>query len=703
MWRDLLIVALLLALHLVLFFKHYTGKYIFPWDFMGGYHAHAYGWLRDGGALAPPGWFPWSSMGFPSALAIQSGSWYAPLAMLDLFNISYTLHVATTLQSLHVLFGALGAYGLARSFGLVRPAAFAMALCFHLSAGFYSNQQHVDIIRAYAWLPWLLLCLQPGVLARSRFYVCVAAVVLFQFLVSAYPGTIVTAAYACVAFCLFNLLALKDGQRWRYTGLLAVVGICGVLMALIKWFPFIASFSLVEMGGTSHDPEASLPEYLLTLFFDYHDDQLLKSDITMRGVYLPMMVFVGLFFCRGQALFGRIGAAFAFMGFLLGAVLYTLMPGELWLPGLNISRFPWTDWRAIVHLGLILLAVEGWLNLYKSRYSGHEFFFRWFVMATVFLGVVWGAAVVGFPLEQIRSVSLMFLAVGICAALLHRIARFRPDGRAHRYAVLLCCLIALGTVWDGVSYHRENSLPWREPWSKEKELRAFSIVAGRGGEEPAVLQFARRPERWVLRGAEDGLVMPYQSHSLYNKCWYEPGFCVLGYDNLRLSRPHNTLFDKLDRGAESERLLAYLRAPQQLLVLPAGAEFNINDFPFGNEEGISLVEGVTANVLSYAPGEVAYRIQTSGPVTVVENEMWWEGWMLTLCRAEGCLKPAQAEHTAEYLRSWDVPPGEWTATLRFRPVGMGTAKAAFLLGLAGLMLYGGWGLRCRKCRNTVRP
>lgn len=156
----------LLATNLSTFWPHYLGRATFPWDFVGGYHTQSFGWFDNGSVFAPPAWFPWGEMGFPSFLALQSGAWYAPLALLDAVGVVYTIHVATMVQVLHVLAGALGVYALLRQSGCSRGVALLGGIAFHFGAAFYSNQQHVDIVRAAALFPWLLYVLRPDFLAK---------------------------------------------------------------------------------------------------------------------------------------------------------------------------------------------------------------------------------------------------------------------------------------------------------------------------------------------------------------------------------------------------------------------------------------------------------------------------------------------------------------------------------------------------------
>ena len=111
------------------------------------------------GSLAE--WMPFQSMGYPFRLHLQSGLWYPPLWVFPLLKIPYTLSAAVTLQALHVLLGALGMYALLHTTLRTRREALLGAFVFQLFGGFYSNAEHVDIVRAFAFTPWWLACLVP--------------------------------------------------------------------------------------------------------------------------------------------------------------------------------------------------------------------------------------------------------------------------------------------------------------------------------------------------------------------------------------------------------------------------------------------------------------------------------------------------------------------------------------------------------------
>ncbi len=152
----------------MVFWRHYFAGYGFPWDFVGSYYAAAAYWteaVRHGGV---PMWMPFQSMGYPFLLNLQTGLHYPPMWIFPLLGIPYTLPAAVVLQCLHVFAGALGMYVFARALLRSRREAFLAAFVFQLFGGFYSNAEHVDIVRSFAMLPWLFWAAAPPAPDEAR-------------------------------------------------------------------------------------------------------------------------------------------------------------------------------------------------------------------------------------------------------------------------------------------------------------------------------------------------------------------------------------------------------------------------------------------------------------------------------------------------------------------------------------------------------
>jgi len=141
------------------FSSHLFGISTFPWDFIDSYFPLTFNWLAKFSLFHIPIWNPNASLGHPEHLSLQTGAFYPPLMLLDLVGITYSIYTATVFQLLHLVFAGYGAYVLAKRFNLNFKSALYVGVAYSLSASFFSNAQHPDIIRGSAFIPWLVYSL----------------------------------------------------------------------------------------------------------------------------------------------------------------------------------------------------------------------------------------------------------------------------------------------------------------------------------------------------------------------------------------------------------------------------------------------------------------------------------------------------------------------------------------------------------------
>ncbi|MBL9108783.1 MAG: hypothetical protein JNM74_05915, partial [Myxococcales bacterium] len=183
------LVTLTLA-NVVTFWSHYRGDAQFPWDFPMSYYGFVAYWTTAVSHGVLPEWMPFQEMGYPFFANLQTGITYPPLWFFPLSGVVYTMHAAVIFQVLHVLWGAIGAYALGRSrFSPI--AALLLGMSYHFFGGFYGNAQHPDIVRAFAWLPWLLLSVQilPGQTKLALRNLAIPLVVMCV-VTGSYPGNV---------------------------------------------------------------------------------------------------------------------------------------------------------------------------------------------------------------------------------------------------------------------------------------------------------------------------------------------------------------------------------------------------------------------------------------------------------------------------------------------------------------------------------
>jgi len=655
-------VAVLVLLNVYVFRAHYLGKATFPWDFLGGYHAQSFGWFDRADPLAPPAWLASSSMGFPSFLALQAGGWYLPLELLHVAGVSYTFHVATVVQVLHVLFGALGAYLLSRRMGASTAIALLAGIAYHFSVAFYSNQEHVDIVRASAWMPWLLYSLHPAAFRESRWGALIGGVILSQLLVSGYPGNIVSTVYASAAWVVF--LASQEwrsGRAKHYLAGVIVTVVAGTLMAMPKWLP------LVLNGKTGLYLE-SLPSapfgrvHLLTLLMPY-DLEKLPGDVTMRSVWLPLAGIWGLAYADMRERRFWAGAGLVLLALVFGMVIQGHPALARWIPGMQVSRFPLSDWRPVLTLGFIIASSFGWERLLSSRMTIGSGVLRTMVASAVAMFVLLKAIRYGFDANAIKHpLENLWILTALC---LFWVASSRASNE-YKMAWLVSLLVLCAS--DGYLYNKRQSGVWLTGWDDATERHFLGATVTdfihwqREGMVPN-----RRPARFV---SDDDVAeaLAHRNYSLNNRCWYERSYCVFAYDNLRMSAPHKAFLEALALPGGQD-LLDFVARPQQLLILPMGtgvADERLPSFPKTVDPAIGSSDGVNVIFLSYGQDAVRYRISSDRDVTVVENELWWPGWKVQICSLNDVCQPeTDAVHTAQMLRSWTLPRGHWIVRLRF--------------------------------------
>lgn len=693
---GLVALLVLAGTNVLTFCQHYIGELAFPWDFLGGYHSHAFAWYAAGSFLQPPEWFPWADMGFPAYWALQSGAFYLPHVALDLLEVPYTLRVATALQALHVLAGGVGMYALLRAIRIEPMVAILGALAYHYSSSFYSNAQHVDIVRTAALLPWVIWALLPQNLVKSWYKVFLASIILFQFLIAAYPGAIAAAAYSIPLFVFAGAFPYLRQQKGQSLILIYVlVGLSAASMAMLKWLPPIFEGDLRTDLAVDGGDWKLIPITLSltsTLFLPF-DRPFLPADPTMRSLWLPAALLVGLFFLPTVSRRSAQAFVLVIIAVFFGGLSPALVEGGIPLPGLTLSRFPIADWRPILHIGLIVLACAGWEAILRRQLSFGSVATRALIAIGVGAFICWAANRQGYVrLDLALPAATGFIAVAL--ALLFAI-RAPSDHLRPRVSVLLGVLLGATVIFHGMKFYNQEARVWRFALTPQVEEALFDgFRTEQLSTYRAPLGMPRRPERLVF-GKDYAEMIDYRNSTAYNSCFYAARFCVLGYNNLRLSMPHWSFRRAVMDPQRGPALLNFVRQPQKLIVMPTGSS---PDFSSGlglgtNGNVETSIPGVTVEVLGYRGEWTKYRITTPQEVQVTENEIWTSGWAMYLCQEGQCAPAAEPGRTKEYLRTWVVPAGTWDVVLQFRLRSRRYTWPLFSLGLA-LAFLAGWLLHC---------
>lgn len=643
--------AVLAAENLAIFFRHYFAGYGFPWDFVGTYYAAAAYWTEALSRGALPMWMPFQSMGHPFLLNLQTGLWYPPMWVFPLLHIPYTLSAAVVLQCLHVLAGALGMYVLLRAVTRSRREALLGAFCFQLFGGFYSNAEHVDIVRAFALTPWLLWCLVPSRGREGRFPGRLAALPFAVFAMSTggYPGNLIAALL--LVGVLVALRLLEGGARRRLLWAAACAGgtLLGLAMAAVHLGPawlhraeltrFHAPASVYRASlGTAH-----LPGLLLA-------NRGMPGDISMSSTFVGLLVLAGLCLLTRRALrenwpYLVVLALAAAMAAGNNLPLHPALRG--WIAPLGFSRFPSSDYRGFAAVLLIVLAAAGWTRWRRDPGSPWSLALRaiplvlfaaWSLARTGASRTGWGA-----PAQVAGCLVLVLIAL-----------RWQARARVWLHPILLLLLAA--------SLDASRVLPRMDSWSVPNLIetcRLYAPTLARLHDAGRVAEPAVFSERAGPRPARiDG----------------DLGYYANGY----LTGTYNVR----DFGGTA------LSARARVFDVPSGLQFMCREWlgvlvelPANPSAENVSAPGVRASLLGaqadsrvaqtiYGSDRIVYRVALDEPRLLIENEIYFPGWSARLSGGPGGNSRIDAHRVNDVWRGWILPAGTYTMEARFRLPGL---------------------------------
>lgn len=667
--EGFLVVVLLLGVQVVLFGAYWSGATTPPWDFYSSYNTEAFAWWHDGGFLDPPTWMPYLWGGYPAVASVQNSSFYLPVGLVAEVG-TFTIHAAAALQAAHVALGALGAYVLARRWvGPGAPALLAL-VAYSFATPFFANAQHVDIVRASAWLPWAVLIASPRWPWRRWWAVPTGAVVLWQLAVSAYPGVLVMAVYAVAVAAVIWQVAERPRIR-DHLGPLAVASLAAVAMTLLKYLPNL----LVRGAPPAAQDAGPVDSWALlgTLFFGHHVD-FLDHDVSMRSLFVVAPVLLLAVFAPLRGAVTRVCLAMIAAAVLLGfPAPWAGLVAEL--PGVALSRFHLMDARAVALVPLVVLGAAGLARLL----AGPVHRLRWAALAAVPALAVAVAATRPFgPAQWLVPLAVLAVSCGLVLA----VPRWR--------APAALALVALAGV-SGVDWAHDSAPSWRAGrvdmetglWGAPvDDLLAARVEPGESDRRPG------RSAPWAL-----DKTFTY----VWDAAFYTGDRVVAGSSGLR----GNPAFEALSADA---------RDPERAWVADFFAAPGLVVFPALAADAAALADcaatgacgpGLHVTPAGYRPGEHHYRVVATEPTEVVLNEPYYPGWILTACSG-GCrdLPVAMAEDGAI---TTEVPAGTWYLILLYETPGQAVAWRCFAAGVALALAYPLVGMVRGLWRSRGRP
>lgn len=681
--RVLIVFITATMLTLVMFWGYLRGSAAPPWDFYSSYTTEAWAWWRDGSLLHQPQWMPYAWGGYPALLNVQNSSWYLPIGLAIALVGPLTIHLAAAISAVEVTAGSVGVYLLLRNWRVrFVPALFGMVSWF-FAAGFYSNAEHLDIHRAYAWLPFIFMVIGSAWRWDRWWNWLIAALILWQGLLAIYPGILVALVYVGLAYVATTQIVLRPRVR-EYLLPLFVAGTAAVLMTLLRYLPFY----LVRGSGSPSGADSSAfdPQMLGTFLFPY-GSPLLPNDISMRSFFLPAAVFVLIPFANWGA--RKLRPALV----ALGVAVVFCFPFWPWhdllryLPGMSLSRFTMSDFKPFLLLGMVVIAAaaldrltglsasEGLNKRSRSRSEA----VRWCVAAVTLAFFIVLATRPAFPpgttWNQVGLLAVAALLIAIC---------MRPTSARMLGAGALIAITAI----SGFSGQWATPQPWQAD-------RAQTEVANYGAGVRAMIEQglsreaapppAQRPPRLAPPAPEAQLAQSDAGE--WGTAFYLDESSVMAYVNLKgtstFERIQSGLFDGSD--VSRTEALAFWKAGGMLVPDRAG-------LPTAQESEACATtgkcgQGLIEVPLSASSGDERYRIEASRQMRVLVNDAWYRGWTASACNTGGRCESLQTSEDQSGAVALTIPRGRWIVTLQYRLPGEHASYIAFWLGV--LMVVAG--------------
>jgi hypothetical protein len=692
-------VLTLIFLTVAIFWQHLTGKAFFTFDFPRGYYAMNAYWISSMQAGEWPHWIPYQSMGYPALMNAQLGMFYPPFWLFVALRLPYTMHAATVFQIAHILFGGIGMFLLAAKLFRSRSVALCGGIAFIFFGGFYSNSEHPDIVRTFAWVPWLFW----GALidnskvrirvthlnwqTRISFRTLLLPILVACFIAGSYPGGMFAGIFLLFAFLAAQSILLLIESRDRKL-LLDFVGqgllvLLGVGMASVFLLPtFHLTRGITRAAGYGALPSWTLEwSDLLHLLFPSPLLVPWTRDYSMIGMQCPvvLLLFSGLLTLRTL----RRIASFLIVGLIAAlmciAPLHPVAAIVIKLcPVLGLSRFPAGDYREFIYLAVLFIALAG---LSEALRAGHN----WRTISIMLVVLVCFELFSLHVAQQTKVESfhtLLQFSTMVCALGLLAIASVGLGIASRRFRItphyllpILICLSMFPVIGDMKRFWSDPEAIRNTyaglPLKLQGKLRVQGLFNRKITSRPPRVVLPP-PYRLSWRGYIDG---SYMSGDLGNTESIERAIVE---SNLELAsfmqKPSSVI------GADCKSTSTLCRTSPDCLQIGV---------PITGKPSVG-------HATSYNRDSVEYDVRLVHPSLVIENEIYADGWH---AECETHHKPLRCEEVDRALRGWVLPAGSHHVRVWYRtPLlfsGTVFTVTAMIIWIACLLAF------CRLAKRTT--
>jgi hypothetical protein len=647
------------------------------WDFITSYFTASYVWWNNGSFFAPPNYLPYAFSGFPAHLSAQASSWYLPVGLLAELKI-YNLHSASILQVITIFVGVIGFYFLALAWNLPKSISLIVALSFLFTPGFFSSASHVDIVRGWAFVPWVLLFLKP-ISNTTWWKPILIALISFQFMIGVYPGIIISTFYILIFYVGLNLYYDKNLRSNYFVYQVLPFGL-GVGLSLIKWIPLLIA-DRIDRGGNSVEINSAI---ISTIIYPFDTSVLppeffniLLNDITMRSLFImPIILLLILLLQRIDRLVVTF-LVISTVAIILGIDLFTTNQWQESLPLLGESRFRTIDFKLFWTLGALMLGGRALQQAKETKISYLRggvalliaFSFLWLLNYFAKTALINEMLVSGNQLAKFSAAaftSIVFLLI---------LQKWLNFAYPLAVAITIFSVLVSGYLWISA-----NKATWLHDRSEVENYYYGSSVEElilQGLQADTDIRPSRIGPRFPIPYPSELAIFVWSSTEITNR------FSLGGYVPLKgISRYEESI--NLARNARGVPYFRLLAKPQSGWVV---------DRDIANLETVKciyrqscLVEDYLVEPTKWKIDELSFSVASSDEGLLVVNEIPWEGWQAEVCSENSCTKVKTEADLETLLLSVPISPDTTSVTFFYQQPYKQTSWIIFWLSLVGVLI-----------------
>lgn len=688
--------------------------------------------LRDGRV---PLWNPYQFCGEPFLAIPYTGLFY-PLHLVALV-VPVVVSVELLLV-IHMLLAGLGAWALARHFGIGALGALATAVTFMWSGWMILNTLSHSLFEAMSWMPVIVLLLDRVLAGVPLAGVALALGLAAQLLLGAAEITLHT-LYVGGVFVVCRLVALGWTGQWRVAVRRSAVLLAGIAAAMLLAAPQL--FLSAELTRQSTRQPLTLAQTLYPFGYIPAPTFLrfgLETGAAVTVGVVPIFALALAFGSRRHRLLwvGAVVAAVLAAALVFGGTLYRLYFA---LPIANLFRRPmkFLDIYGLAQALLVGVAIDqlgSWTAAARGRLWRHPAWLGALAMAAA--GIAW-LGTLGVTNWWLVAALALLMAFGTVS---------RPAVRR----ALLGGLVLLQAANLFVGTSNRFVRPIRRPEIYRTHQDLLDLLKARAG----LARIYISPDLWALPGvtAKQGLLnrmyvlTDYESLVVgrYAEFFdyiterrdfapFDGGFYLTPTSRLRPLELTGTRYFLVARGEPADELLSgtpgeyvlrhesgAVRVFEKRHVLPRAwvvprlravgsrlAEMNALAAPDFDPRAEAVVEtlegdpgvpgatdGAEAEITTYEPERVVVRVRTPAPGFLVLSDLAYPGWHAA---ADGQELPI---HQVDFLfRAVRVEAGESEVRFEYRPTSWRVALWVTGATAAGIALRIAWSLARRERRS----